>query len=99
MLIVENKLNKTKYIKIRAKFSTESLGDLLYAVMLDFYNRYETTYENPLGFSIQFVFAKLEAETRSEIVYKSVVAYLKINLSKMKKILNVISDSKNNINL
>ncbi len=33
---------------------------------------YEPTYENPRGFSIPFVFAKLVAETRNEIIHKHV---------------------------
>jgi len=32
------------------------------------------TYENPRGFSIWFVFAKLVAETHNEIIHKTVVA-------------------------
>ena len=33
---------------------------------------FSPTYENPRGFSIRFVFAKLVAETRNEIIHKHV---------------------------
>lgn len=38
---------------------------------------FSPTYENPKGFSIRFVFANLVAETRNEIIHKTVVANLK----------------------
>jgi hypothetical protein len=37
------------------------------------------TYENPRGFSIRFVFAKLVAEIRNEIIHKTVTHKLKTN--------------------
>ena len=45
------------------------------------------TYENPRGFSIRFVFAKFVAETRNEIIHKTVVHNLKnIEMKKNKSI-------------
>ena len=36
---------------------------------------YKPTYENPRGFSIRFVFAKLVAKTTQLILYKHVVVH------------------------
>ncbi len=33
---------------------------------------FSPTYKSPRGFSIQFVFAKLVAQTRNEIIHKTV---------------------------
>ncbi len=57
--------------KIKILCTTMAISNCLFSL----------TSENPNGFSIRFVFTKLVAETRNEIIHKTVVQHLKWTLS------------------